>query len=293
VILGGVFFAGLFLVALSQSSSAAVRPQAEAHGFFTAGINWLTTGLSQIWHAGVRATISRFAASHLIPIVRWFSSLNALVLGSATTVRDLSVEMADTVERLTGHVLPREIGKGNAAAKAQAKAASKTAHAALGKANSTSTALGRYKVTTAPKIAHATHAIDVTLPRTIGDIRTREGELARDQAKLRERTTSLENGAVRTFEWIRTHPLSGITGVFAGAVAVALTQLGFGFLRCRSWKGVGKRITCGMGDWIGELLTLIATFGLAGLSVLDPEALAEAAVATVDAIEPLLQEMLP
>jgi hypothetical protein len=132
----------------------------------------------------------------------------------------------------------------------------------------------------------------VTLPRNIAGVRTREEALSRDLGKLKHRTKALEDGAIDTFKWIRAHPLSAATGVFTAAVSVALTRLGLGFMRCRDWQKVGRSLTCGMGRWVGELLSFIATFALGGLAVLDPEVLARATVATVDEIEPILARML-
>lgn len=86
----------------------------------------------------------------------------------------------------------------------------------------------------------AEHAIDTTIPHDI--------------AAVRERAQSLENGAINTFRWIRTHPASLATAAFAGAVAVALRRLGLGWLRCGNVKGVGKAL-CGLSrDLIESLL---------------------------------------
>lgn len=291
-ILGPVLFAGLLLIALSQASSASTRPQQENPGISSA-FTWATDLIGNLWHRIVRTTVSHFAAAHLVPIARWFTGLNALALGLLAVAEDGVSTARYAVERLTGHTIPQAARKASQPALAQAKAAHTSATKANAKASATSTALTHYRVHAAPKIAHATVAVDVTLPKAIGRINTDIDRVSRDQAKLKERTTSLENGAIKTFTWLRTHPLSGVTGVFAGAVAVALASLGWNIFRCRAWKSVGRKLTCGMGNWVSDLLTLIATYALATLAVLDPEALAEAAVAAVDEIEPLLESMLP
>ena len=251
---GAVFFAGVLLLALSIASNSTYRPVGESQGILS-GLTWATRLFGDLWHKLVRTTVSHFAAAHLIPLVRWFSSLNALVVGSAAAIADTAEETAAALERMRHVTIPGEAGKAVAPVKAKANAASRTAHAAAASAHSTSSSLHRYKIVTTPKVAHATHAIDVTIPGELGRIKTREDALSRDAAKLRERTKALENGAVRTFEWLRAHPLAGTTSVFAGAVAVALARLGYGFLRCRNWQSLGRRLTCGMGGFLLDLLS--------------------------------------
>lgn len=250
---GAVFFAGVLLLALAIASNSTYRPVGESQGILS-GLTWFTRLFGDLWHKLVRTTVSHFAAAHLVPLVRWFASLNALIVGSSATIADTAEETATALERMRHHVVPTAAGKAVAPVKTQAKAASRTARQAKAAASSTSSSLHRYRVATAPRIAHATHAIDVTIPGELGRIKTREDTLSRDAAKLRARTKALENGALRTFEWIRAHPLAGTTSVFAGAVAVALGRLGYGFLRCRNWQSLGRRLTCGMGAFLLDLL---------------------------------------
>lgn len=287
-----VLFVGIFLVMLSQAHSSSVRPAAESSNLSTV----LTAPLHlvvRVWERLVRATVSRFAASHLVPLVRWFSSLNSMMVLLTQTIADDQEAVAEAVETFRHKTLPREIhGAVNPVAK-QARSASATAHGALTLARSDHGTLTAYRATTNARLGVQAHAIDVTLPRSIGQVRTREAELARDQAKLRERTKGLESGALKTFEWLRAHPLAGTTGVFAGAVAIALARLGYGFLRCNSWKGLGRRLTCGIGTFLHGLLDFAATYALATLAVLDPEAIARAAVSAIDLVEPVLERMLP
>src|SRR5207302_10643121 len=67
---------------------------------------------------------------------------------------------------------------------------------------------------------------------------------------------SLGHGAIRTWDWLRSHPLSAATGVFAGAVAVALGRLGLGWLRCRSNPFTRSKNPCGLWADLGALLGL-------------------------------------
>ncbi len=244
-------------------------------------------------HKAARSAVSHWALANEKAQAAWFTHMNVLAKETYSSNVATATAAADALERLRFHVIPREI---STATLPISKTAT-SAHTAATKALSRERALSETFTTThrAQVVLnhHYTHAIDVAIPKQLGRIQTKESALDKDLAKLRERTTSLENGAIRTFEWIRTHPLSAATGVFAGAVAIALQRIGWGVLRCRSWQKLGRSLTCGMGSWLSSLLEAIATFALATFAVLDPEALAEAAVAAVDVIEPILQEMLP
>jgi hypothetical protein len=152
--------------------------------------------------------------------------------------------------------------------------------------------LHHFQTRTDARIKPLHHATTVVLPREIGHVRGRIGPLEREYDDLRDRTKALEDGAIKTWKWIRTHPLSGTTAVFTGAVAIALARMGFGFLRCRNWQKVGRRLTCGMGGTLLNLLEAVATFVLGTLAVLKPEVLAQDAVDAVDGIEFVLTKIL-
>lgn len=259
-ILAPVFFAGILLVMLSQASSTTTRPHQENPGLSSA-FTWATDLIGNLWHHIVRATVSHFAAAHLQPLTRWFSGLNTLVIGTLRMMEDTVTTVTAAVERLTGHTIPQAAKKAAQPALSQAKTASKTATQANAKASSTSTALTHYRVATDKKVAHATVAVDVSIPKQIGRINTRVGHLEGEWDALRGRTKALEDGAIKTWDWIRSHPLAGVTAAMGAAVAVALSRLGFGMFRCRSWQNVGKRLTCGNGT---SLLNLLDD-GLGGL----------------------------
>jgi hypothetical protein len=283
---GLVFFTALVLVAIANTQNVTTKSQTEAQGSILKFFKDAITGKAAV-HAITqltRAAISRWALAQLRPVTAWFVAFNALLLNIFRTQTDVMEGTADSLERLRRHTIPQAVGKAAAPAKAQARAANTRAAKAQATASATSTSLHKYRVTTAPKIAHATHAVDVTIPRELGRIRTQEDKLSSDAKALRERTTSLENGAVRTFEWIRTHPLSAVTGVFAAAVAVALQRMGFGFLRCRSWRSFASRLTCGMAGMLEELLFTAVT-AFAALDICD---FANAAQDLAEQFQPVL-----
>lgn len=253
---GLVFFGAVVLLAMAQTMNVWGSSQTEAQQTFWGFIGDALTGKATV-HAitkATRAAISRWAVPQLKPVTRWFAALNALLV---QVFRQQTANMegtADAVERLRSHTIPHAVNTKVNPVRARAKQAQRTADRARASSTSTHGQLVRFRADVRPKVAHATHAIDVTIPNQLGRIRTREEVLSRDQAKLRERTTSLEHGALRTFEWIRSHPLSAVTGVFAGAVSIALARIGFGFFRCRSWQRLGRRMTCGLGSLLETIV---------------------------------------
>lgn len=283
--------AALILIGLSQTSTAQ-HGSSGVQGFLA----WMAHGgpIASLYGQVVKAirfVVSHFADAQLVRVSKWFVAIGTLTQGWFGVSADFSEAVADAMERIEGRGDAKARTRAATAA-VKATAAAREAHTADARAKAVSRSLDAYKAHTDPRIARATHAIDVTLPNAISGIRTAEDSLSSDLARLRARTKALEDGAVDTWQWIQSHPLSSVSGVFAGAVAIALARLGFGFLRCSAWKNAASKITCGMGNWISALLDLIATFGLAAVAVLDPEDLAKAAVDAVDALEPILTEIL-
>lgn len=261
-----VVLIGLFLLVFASSSKAVTKPHVEAGGLY--GVlqtiigfaeHPLSSGLNiaiRLFEAIANFVVSRFAVSYLKSVTRWFTGVNILVRAYTQDQTQLAQATASAIERLRGVIIPEAVGKSAAPVKAQAKAASRAAAHANAHAGQVGHSLDRYKAISNPALRHATHAVDVTLPRDIARVRSREEALSRDQAKLRERTTSLENGATKTWEWIRTHPLTGVTAAFAGAVAIALSRLGLGNLRCSNFTNMLGKWGCGLGTLLDRLLGL-------------------------------------
>lgn len=286
---GLVFFTALVLVAIANTQNVTTKAQTESQGSVLKFFKDAITGKAAV-HAITqltRAAISRWALAQMKPVTAWFVALNALVINIFRTQTDVLEGTADSLERLRGHTIPQAVGKASAPANAKAKAAQTKAGQASATATATAAAFKGYRTSTAPKLAHATRAVDVTLPQSIGRIKTAEDKLASDQSALRERTKALENGAVKAFEWITSHPLSAATAVFSGAVAVALNRLGYGFLRCRNWRNAARRVDCGMGAIVDDLLAI----GFAYSVVVDPVAIAKAANEAEDVIDSLIRRI--
>jgi hypothetical protein len=262
--------AALVLAGLSKSATA-------QHGSSNSGTFWDTiTGRTYLrslsgFAAGfARWIVSHFAASQLRLLTRWFMAMGTLTIGWFSAEAQFTEEIVAAVEWVEHHGDPKARAKAQTANRHAIKAGHEATHANT-HARSVGHALDRHKARVNPILRHHTHAIDVTLPRDIGRVRTREGELSRDLGKLRDRTKAIEDGALGTFRWIRAHPFSAATGVFAGAVAIALSRLGLGNLRCKNFRNLLNNWGCGLGSALGDLLGLVA----AVLAVSDLERLAK------------------
>ena len=287
-ILGPVFFAGMLLIALSQSSSATTRPHQENPGISSA-FTWATDVIGDLWHKIVRTTVSHFAASHLVPIARWFIGLNTLVLGVFRMLEDAVSTTAAAVERIEHHSIPTKTAKAVKPVAKTANTAVHTARTANVKATSTTAALHRYQVKTDPKVKHATVAVDVAIPKQLGRINTRVGRVEKANDDLRGRTKALEDGAVKTWDWIRTHPLHSATRAMGEAVAVALAAVGFGMFRCRSWRNLGRSLKCSDANILSDLLAA-ATLAVGIVSLVELAEEEQKVISTVaDAVRGVLE----
>ena len=261
------FAAALVLAGLSQTFNAQHGHSSDG-GFISYWENAVkdiaSTILSPLTKAA-RYVVSRFAASQFRALTAYLTSMAALWRAEFRAMR-AEAEATKNVAQALERAIPVEAKKAAAPA------------FRLGKVNARQ--LAKFRAEVKPAIARLSTAADVTLPRDIARVRRREEALSRDQAKLRERTTSLENGAVNTFDWIRTHPLSAVSGVFAGAVAVALGRLGLGALRCSNFTNLLSRFGCGLGSLLDGLLGLVIS-GLVLTNICDMLGLLETAYGDV------------
>lgn len=160
--------------------------------------------------------------------------------------------------------LTHEIQAGVRPAKAQAAGAARAARLARQDAK----AVGQ-EAAHAAKGAHVAQAQAASLSsrwwRTRVNARLRQNELA----------------LARVWRWVRGRPQSLTTYAFVGAAAWALTKLGGGWIRCNNWRKIGKRV-CGLPT---NLIDDLLGFALATEIVIDPEAVAKAALALEEVFE--------
>src|SRR5438874_5235294 len=129
-----------------------------------------------------------------------------------------------------------------------------------------------------PRLRALEHEVTRTIPHEIKTTRA----LAKEA----------EAEAARAWKLVRTKPWEIGATAFAGAVAIALDTLGLRWIRCASANSFFKRAGCGFWRLLEDALGIIATIALAIFSVLRPQELAQAAVGAVDAVEPLLRDIL-
>jgi hypothetical protein len=183
----------------------------------TPGINYVTHELTK-------------AASHYMhPLAHWLTSLADWSFANAVAVGLFAERTALAFERLTTVVLPRELGKAT-------RPINRKATAALGLAGLTAAALRRYAHgidrllhrEIIPAVRHAAHAIDVTIPRELGRVRSRVGQLERD----------LTHPSTR---WLRRIAEAMWLTTLLGLMLRTLARR-FPWLFCRQVKGVGNRV---------------------------------------------------
>jgi hypothetical protein len=129
-----------------------------------------------------------------------------------------------------------------------------------------------------PRLRSLEHEVTKTIPKEIKSVRS----LAKEA----------EAEAARAWNLVKTQPWAIGTTAFAGAVAIALSTLGLDWIKCRSANSFFKKAGCGFWKLLEDALAVLATLALGVFGVLKPEELANAAVTAVDAIEPILADIL-
>jgi hypothetical protein len=189
----------------------------------------------------VEHSISVAATHRMHPVARWFHAAGSFVLGSAWVVGTFAADLAYSVERLTTVVLPREIGRATRPIRRTATRALAGALAAGLAVKNLRHYLDRlYGHTIRPALRHATHAVDVTIPRALGGIRTRVRGLERELAHPSTR-------------WLRRTATAMWGAALLGLLVRTLARR-FPWLFCRKVKNVGNRL-CGLdSDLLSSLL---------------------------------------
>jgi hypothetical protein len=192
---------------------------------------WIDSGLTSIEHKIV-SVMSGAAASCDARMGAAFHEMARLVDWLGEEISRIANDVWTLAAHVVAHVTPAEL-----------TALSRNFYARLFTIEGNAERALRRIDTAEKRLARGIGA-DV-LPR----VKSLEGEFAHtiehDIASLRARERALEDGAINTWRWIRTHPLSLASTAFAGAVAIALQRIGASWIRCNNWNRIGKSV-CGV-----------------------------------------------
>jgi hypothetical protein len=245
VLLAGIILLGLAITVQVWARAMIEVVTADHHSTIVHILTLPVRLITRVVLPGVNYVAHRLtvAASHYMhPLARWFDHLAEFALGNAVAVGLFAERTAIGFERMTTVVLPREIGRA-------VRPVERKALKALGLAGLTAAALHhlarqlRHAIyhDVLPRLHHLAHAIDVTIPRELGRIRTRAGRLERELTHPSTRWLRRIAGAM----WVTT---------LAGLMIRTLARR-FPWLFCRKVKNVGNRV-CGLdAGLLGSLLT--------------------------------------
>lgn len=256
------FVAAIVLVGLSAAHSA-VHGSQNTQGFW----QWLSTGgaIRDLLGLGIKAArfvVSHFAASQLRVLARWLFSIGTLT-GAWLGINAVFAEaVVSAIERVVQRGDPRARRKAQTA-NSHAIHAGRTATHANVHARSVGHALDHYKGRTDSRVNHLTHRVEVVLPHDIGAVKHRERWAEKQLWKVRDRVIGLEDGAIKTWEWIRDHPAGVAAGAFTAALATVLSWPGIRALRCNEFGNLFNKRGCGLWNDLESILLAVGVFGAA------------------------------
>lgn len=97
-----------------------------------------------------------------------------------------------------------------------------------------------------PRIEAAIQGIGADVNQRIASLDREIGRIATvDLPGIRGRARTAENELSSLWKWVHRNIAAVGTLTFAGAVAIALSRLGGGWIRCRNWNRIGKSV-CGL-----------------------------------------------
>lgn len=271
---GLVLIAALVLLALSHAFNAwfGSTSQSGNSGGLVGALNTILlapihviTGTAQ---KIARTTVSHWALAHVKPVTRWFNALSFLAGWQFTETAAIAEDTAHALERLTGVTIPREVETKLKPVQKDVQTANLHAETAIAREHALSSTFTRTHAAQVRLNVHYTHAIDSALPQRLGRIETKNRTQDGAIDTLKDGVRGLEDGAIATFKWLSAHRTSAAMGVFAGAVAWALSHLGYGFLRCRSWQNLGRQMKCSDANVLRDLL-IGATAVAASMSLIE------------------------
>ena len=253
--------AAFVLLGLSKTSTA-VHGSETSHSFlWYVNILHLTQLLLGEVSKATRSIISHFAAASLGQLATFFHGMQTLSAGVLSASGAFAGDVADAFERLEAEV-GLTVGKATKAARGAVATAEADARSALHIANVARSDLSKAESKIDAKIKSLTHAVAVTLPQDIGLIRAGESVITKDVAALRERTIALEDGAIKTWDWIKAHPVGVAAGAFAAAIAAVIGAFNFGAIKCSALGNMFSKRGCGMWGALDDLLGLLTDIAI-------------------------------
>lgn len=257
---GGLIVAVL-LLSMNEASKTWLEPLIASNktnqgGVFTR-ILTLPSRLLQVAAASAFAAVSHsisVGASHRMGgLARWLRGVGTFAVLGAFTVAIFAHQTAAGFERLTGHVIPREIGRRTRPIDARAKRAGKAATIAglLGIAlrKRFNHVLGHEL---RPKLKHLAHQTTVALPRAIGRIGAREKGIEKELRHPSKR-------------WLR-RVAAAMWGTYLLGKIVRMLAKRFPWLFCRNVKRNMPKV-CALDTELLDVLMLGATVTVWSMSL--------------------------
>lgn len=235
----------------------------------------------------LRSISSKWAASQIPVIARWLTSMGTLTRHFSAAQANFAKSATAAIQRIEHRGDPLARAKAQTANRHAIHAGHTATHANV-HARSVGHALDHYKGRTTPQIRHLVHETTIALPRDIARVKHRERWAEKQLWKVRDRVIGLENGAIKTFEWLRDHPGSAAVGAFTGALAAVLSVAGVNALRCPQFGNLFNKRGCGLWNDLDALLGLLAL----GLAIDNLETLVKEAQTLEEGVAVAIKEML-
>jgi hypothetical protein len=234
-------------------------------------------GVISVLHS-VEHTMSVAAVHGMGAVTRWFDGLARWLTHNAIVAGNFAEEVASGFERLTVHTIPRAVAKAIAVPIHEVRVGLRHTEAELAQ-------LRRYArgIDTLvrdrlwPALRRVAHAVDVTLPRSLGRVRARVGAAERAIARPSNR-------------WIKAVWRRGWILVGAGLMVKFLVRK-FPYLFCRNSTNALKAV-CGLETSLLDSLLLDATAIIGAVSVVEfAEALLEVEDEALGVFRGLIKEL--
>jgi hypothetical protein len=205
-------------------------------------------GVLSIVHT-VEHTISIAAVHGMSAVAHWFDGLARWALYNATAAANFADETARAFERLVAHTIPHIVAKAIAIPLHEVRVGLRHTEAELAQLRRYARGIDRLVHHTIwPAILRLAHAVDVTLPRSLGRVRARVGAAER----------AISNPSAR---WVKAIWKRGWILVGAGLMLRFLVKK-FPWLFCRNTTAAARAV-CGMDSLLLDAL-LLETVALTG-----------------------------